>query len=513
MLLHENKAAQYVRMSTDMQKYSIENQSDAIAIYAARRGLTIVRSYEDVGRSGLQLAGRDALKSLLEDVQSGSADFTRILVYDVSRWGRFQDSDESAYYEFICKQAGVRVEYCAEQFENDGSLNATILKNIKRAMAGEFSRELSTKVFVGKCRIITQGFRVGSVSGFGLRRCLVDESGNRKALLESGQHKSIHTDRVILVPGPPDEVTTLKRVYDLFLEKRSSLNEIARILNTEGILSDRGCAWTSPTVRSLLSNEKYIGNNIFNRTSRRLGAKTRFNPPQNWVRSAGAFEPVVNPEQFLKAQRLLLDNRDRYDDWQMLNHLTAIWCSQGSLSKQLIDAAKDAPSGVTYRNRFGSLIAAFKRVGYVATTRRVINQSLREQVIEEMRREISMRGGMVRLLSRGIQLRINEQLTAMVCIARTRLGRPSSQWAFDHKARKKDDIVIVVRVNDASDIVKDYVVLPSMFTLSHQVSRISGRTYDRLEGFCLPNLVSFYNLCGRQPLEHRSGMQKRDSES
>ena len=118
-------------MSTDMQQYSLQNQSDAIAQYAAQNGYTIVRSYEDGAKSGLRIHGRIALANLIKDVISGGADFKTILVYDVSRWGRFQDTDESAHYEFICKQAGVRIEYCAEQFKNDGSLMATVVKNIK----------------------------------------------------------------------------------------------------------------------------------------------------------------------------------------------------------------------------------------------------------------------------------------------------------------------------------------------------------------------------------------------
>lgn len=140
------KAAQYLRVSTDMQRYSMANQSEVIGLYAASRGLTIVKSYEDGGRSGISLDGRPALKALLADVTSCRADFSTILVYDVSRWGRFQDADESAHYEYLCRQSGVEVEYCAELFENDGSVTATVIKNIKRAMAGEFSRELS-----GKC--------------------------------------------------------------------------------------------------------------------------------------------------------------------------------------------------------------------------------------------------------------------------------------------------------------------------------------------------------------------------
>src|SRR5580658_6943271 len=84
-LVSSGRAAEYVRMSTDHQKYSTENQSEAIQQYAARRGLVIVRTYADEGKSGLGLGGRDALKQLIADVQNGTADFTTILVYDVSR--------------------------------------------------------------------------------------------------------------------------------------------------------------------------------------------------------------------------------------------------------------------------------------------------------------------------------------------------------------------------------------------------------------------------------------------
>ena len=110
------RVAQYLRMSTEHQQYSTENQADAIAHYAERHGLEIVRTYADEGISGLQLDRREALQRLIADATQGRADFEMLLVYDVSRFGRFQDTDESAYYEYLCKKAGIRVEYCAEQF-------------------------------------------------------------------------------------------------------------------------------------------------------------------------------------------------------------------------------------------------------------------------------------------------------------------------------------------------------------------------------------------------------------
>lgn len=228
-------AAEYVRMSTEHQQYSTENQSDVIQEYARKHNMEIVRTYADEGKSGLKLQGRDALKRMIEDVEQGRADYSVILVYDVSRWGRFQDADESAYYEYICKRTGIRVEYCAEQFENDGRPTSTIVKSVKRAMAGEYSRELSTKVFQGQCRLIQMGFRQGGTAGYGLRRMLINEKGEPKGELKRGEMKSLQTDRVILVPGPPDEVETVREIYRMFVNEGKNELEIAAILNHRSV--------------------------------------------------------------------------------------------------------------------------------------------------------------------------------------------------------------------------------------------------------------------------------------
>ena len=84
-----HRAAQYVRMSTDYQRYFIENQAAVIATYANLHHLSIVRTYRDEGESGLKLKNRTGLVQLLDDVRTKQADFDHILVYDVSRWGRF----------------------------------------------------------------------------------------------------------------------------------------------------------------------------------------------------------------------------------------------------------------------------------------------------------------------------------------------------------------------------------------------------------------------------------------
>jgi DNA invertase Pin-like site-specific DNA recombinase len=132
----------------------------------------ITRTYADQGKSGVLLAHRAGLIELLDNVLSKRATYSAILVYDVSRWGRFQDSDESAFYEFICKESGIPVHYCAEPFGNNGSPHDTLLKTLKRTMAGEFSRELGVKVSEGKRRITKLGFSDGWRCGLRLSSCV-----------------------------------------------------------------------------------------------------------------------------------------------------------------------------------------------------------------------------------------------------------------------------------------------------------------------------------------------------
>jgi DNA invertase Pin-like site-specific DNA recombinase len=170
-------AAQYLRVSTDHQQYSLDNQADAIARYADERGFNITKIYIDAAKSGLRLKNRDGLKQLLKDVVEGNRDYKAILVYDVSRWGRFQDTDESAHYEFLCKSAGVPVHYCAETFENDNSMPGLIMKTLKRTMAGEYSRELPSKIRAGLVRLTKNGFKPGGQPVYGMRRMLLDTRG------------------------------------------------------------------------------------------------------------------------------------------------------------------------------------------------------------------------------------------------------------------------------------------------------------------------------------------------
>jgi hypothetical protein len=137
------------------------------------------------------------------------------------------------------------------------------------------------------------GYKQGGTAGFGLRRMLIDQNGQHKALLKMGEQKSLQTDRVILIPGPDEEVNVVRRVYQAFISEGKGESEIAKSLNAQGVVTDFGRAWTRGTVHQVLTNEKYIGNNVYHRTSFKLKLKHVINPQERWIRADGIFEGIV----------------------------------------------------------------------------------------------------------------------------------------------------------------------------------------------------------------------------
>ncbi len=198
---------------------------------------------------------------------------------------------------------------------------------MKRAMAGEYSRELSAKVFQGACNLVQRGFRQGGKSGFGLRRVLLDQSGAKK-----GEQKSIQTDRVVLVPGPEEEVATVRWIYQVFVNEGKLESDIAAALNVKGIKTDFGREWNRGTVHQVLTNEKYIGNNVYHRTSFKLKRKHVVNPPERWIRADAAFEGVVESEIYLRAREIILARSQRLSDEEMLEKLRALLKQHGRIS-------------------------------------------------------------------------------------------------------------------------------------------------------------------------------------
>ena len=493
------RAAQYVRMSTDHQKYSTANQEEVIAGYAQSRNLTIVRTYADEGLSGLGIGWRDGLKALIADVESGRCDFSCILVYDVSRWGRFQDVDESAYYEFICKRAGITVRYCADEFENDGSLPSVILKNVKRVAAADFSRQLSKKVFLGQSRMTRMGFWRGGLAAFGLRRQLITEAGDVRTQLEYGQHKYLQTDRVALVHGPEREIETVRRIFHSLVFDGKYFGEIATELNAEQIRTTRGERWSGFTVAKILSNETYTGSLIYNRSSSKLKQRRIENPREMWIRRDEAFPPVISTELFTKAQEVMRERRRRRTDHEAIDRLAALSREKGRLTTAIIDAANDVLSAEAYRHRFGSLATAYELAGYQPEPRyrraetRARYRAVLSQIAEEAGARINGLGGQAVVNPESSLICISQGCRVSLNAARAvSNGGGRIRWQISASSNAETDLTLIARLDASNEKVVAYYLLPtpaltqsalSPVRLSNKVLRQACR-FEGLDEFC-----------------------------
>ncbi|MEO5325135.1 recombinase family protein [Mesorhizobium sp. CC13] len=502
-----NRAAAYVRMSTDHQRYSTENQLATIRRFAEARDIEIVRIYEDAGKSGLNLEGREAFQRLLADVERGAADFGTILVYDVSRWGRFQNADHGAHLEFLCSRADIVVHYCAEQFENDGSIGSNLLKTVKRVMAGEYSRELSVKVFAGQCRLVEKGYRQGGTAGYGLRRLLVDENREPKTELSIGERKSLQTDRVILVPGPIEEVEVVRSIYRLFVELGIQEAEIAARLNREGVVTDLGRPWTRGTVHQVLTNPKYIGDNVFNRVSFKLKMRRVINTQEHWVRARGVFTAIVDVATFEHARRIVEERSRRLGDDELLTLLRSLLEVQGSLSSIVIDERDDMPSSSVYRNRFGSLLRAYHLVGYspqrdyryIEINRRL--RAMYPDVVATVIDGLRAAGGDVRVHPETGLIDVNDEFTASVVVARCGETQAASpRWRIRLDAGLAPDVTVAVRMDRGNVSPLDYYLLPRL-DMTEPKLRLAESNGLSLDGYRFETLEFLFSLAARAQFE------------
>jgi DNA invertase Pin-like site-specific DNA recombinase len=356
-------AAQYLRMSTEHQRYSIRNQARAISAYAAQHGFKIIRTYSDPGESGLTLRERPGLQALLADVVKPTRDFDRVLVLDVSRWGRFQNLDQGGHYEFICFEAGAPIVYCAEPFDNDGTPMMSLLKQIKRLQAAEYSRELSSKISQAILLQAKVGHKLGGPRRYGFDRILVDEHGKPIQKLLRGQTKALNSQRVVYAIGSDDEVRVIRSIFAWYTRDRMSVRGIVKHLTDQNIPAGDRPAWSESMVRRILSDELVLGVYTFNRTTQRLKTKPRKNPPEALIKTK-VIDPIIGRAQFESAARRLRIRRHNVPQEENLAAVARLLRAKGFLTCKVIGECPYTPSPETLVEQFGSIYRVYELVGY-----------------------------------------------------------------------------------------------------------------------------------------------------
>jgi hypothetical protein len=263
-------------------------------------------------------------------------------------------------------------------------------------------------------------------------------------------------------------VAVVREIFELFVKRRKGGTAIASMLNARGILTDLGRQWTLATVSGILKSEKYIGNNVWGRTSTRLKQTQRHVARDLWVRSDGVFEAIVDRAIFDRAQKIFRSRPVRMRKEQMLEGLRDLFRKQGHLTVEMITKAKGIPCGHSYMRHFGSMLDAYAQVGFMAKQyARIykINLELKKLhalILAEVIAGIAQSGGRAECEKKGRLLTINDEFTAKISIVRCSRARRSGlpRWRVRFRTKLRADLTIVVRMDRENRLPLDYFLLP-----------------------------------------------------
>jgi hypothetical protein len=269
-----------------------------------------------------------------------------------------------------------------------------------------------------------------------------------------------------------------------------------------------GASWTPGRVRQILSNEKYIGNNVYNRASYKLKTSRIPNPPDMWIRKEAAFAGIVPKEMFEAARALVHANPCSSEE--LLDQLKQLFLQTGVLTSEIIAHSAGTPTVQTYISRFGSLRRAYELIGYWPPSdpdHQEANRRIRRmhpEIIERTHAAIAKWGGSVWRDPKTDLMHVNQELRICVLMARCHTDISGEQcWRlrFD-PVKLAPDITIAIRLNDTNQAELDYYVMPQL-DLSGPALSIFSRRESSLDCFRFDSLDFFYGMAERMQLTRR----------
>lgn len=362
---------------------------------------------------------------------------------------------------------------------------------------------LSIKVFAGHVNLVQRGFYQGGVPGYGLRRKLVDSERKEKFVLQSGERKSLQTDRVILVHGPDEEVKIIKKIFNLFIFNCFNEYLIAETLNREGSTSSDSEMWNRSKIHAILTNQRLTGNYFYNKSSNKLKSKRVNNPESEWIKYEGFLEPIIPDEKFQLVQRIIRERSAHLSDNDVLNYLKDKLLENGKLSGFIINEDPNGPSSSVVSHRFGGLINAYQLIGYTPEkdySYLIINQKLREIHSSEIKRIHDYLALQNLDIATDNLLTVNNNLKISLVPSRCKAMKSGKlRWIVRLERSLTPDISIVMRMNDSNTEVVDYYILPHLEKIENMLDLKESNSF-LLELFRFDDLQILMNLLSPYPM-------------
>lgn len=293
----------YRRCSTDGQDASLSDQEATVSAERTHLGLTReLASFEDDGKKGHDET-RPGLRAVLSYVRThanpvrNNGDFVPILVYDLARFGRFDDPKKIFAYFVEIEKYGYEFYSVTEKIRSRGNIADFVQAIVKSEQAYDYSVSLSKYGLRTGCSLAQKGFWPGGAAPYAYDRMTFGAEGKPKyrfatlsdktvekrtpegalveaipAIEDKGRTRSaysdkIKTDKVKLVPGDSKQVKVVEFIFRKYAEEGWGIRRIAQALNARSEEAPRGRYWLHTSVRSILLNPAYKGALVYGRRS------------------------------------------------------------------------------------------------------------------------------------------------------------------------------------------------------------------------------------------------------
>lgn len=294
------RVVSYIRMSTDRQEASPGQQRAAIAAHARKQGYAVAHEYADLGVSGDNVSKRPQFRQMIAAAEAGT--FDRIVVYDRSRFGRF-DSIDFGKWVAPLREAGVELETLDTGVENWDDFGGRVIGMVAQEGKHQFLTDLSRATLRGKIAKVSEGRGYCGPTPYGYTRRTTVQGRNRVSQLEVD----------------PQTAAIVRDIFNAYTQPGASLSAVAAMLNVRAVPTARtGQRWRRNAVERILRNEVYMGDAVWGRRQkgryhgrqgtevvrRKRGSKTTYVDP---IVHRDAVPPIVSRDQWATAQKLLAE--------------------------------------------------------------------------------------------------------------------------------------------------------------------------------------------------------------
>ncbi len=305
------------------------------------------------------------------------------------------------------------------------------------------------------------------------------------------------TDRVTYIRGPDEEISVVQRIYDMFLDKRMSDTGIARRLNEEGIPNEFGRPWSSYHVKQVLTNDKYAGTLVFNRSTQRLRSSRRPNNPDTWVKVEDAFDAIVSREKLEEARAERRRRRKHWTDGEMLEMLREIFVQHGKVTPDLINSSS-GPAVKSYACRFNGITSAMGLAGVTcpSLSRSTITRYRMRCITRDMTIELERCAAAAKAKVRKLSPRtydLNGVTVRLMC-TRCRFERSYPCWKVTLAHRPAVDFVLWVRTDQANERIEQIYLIPTADFPTRLYIWPSARTLQKYERYAHKSIREMFGL-------------------